>query len=304
MREGSRCPGPTWAGHTAPARSSTTSSPGPTRCWPAAATGHGGAALGARRRGHRQDAGAGRGRGAGASGTWCCAGPGWEDPGTPSFWVWSQVLRPRPRVRPPEQWGDRARLALPLLDGTGGGTGRRAGAVPPVRRGRRGARRPGPRAARRTPARRRALGRRGIPAAAAVPHRRPRRAGGARRLRLARPRRRRRPPSSASSRPRSPPVASRGRWTGCRADDVRALITATTGRDPGEVETRRSPSAPAATRCSSPRWRGWRRRAARARSRPCCPSRPRPPSGVGSPGSPNRPRPHSAPRRCWGRRCR
>ena len=23
----------------------------------------------------------------------CCAAAGWEDPGTPSFWVWSQVLR-------------------------------------------------------------------------------------------------------------------------------------------------------------------------------------------------------------------
>jgi tetratricopeptide (TPR) repeat protein len=46
-------------------------------------------------------------------------GTGWEDPGTASFWVWSQVVRAAAGVRPPEQWGDRGRLALPLLEGTG-----------------------------------------------------------------------------------------------------------------------------------------------------------------------------------------
>ena len=59
-----------------------------------------------------------------------------------------------------------------------------------------------------------------------------------RRVRLARPRRRRQPPSR---RELAAQVATRGEsWLlrGLPADDVRALITATTGRDPGEVETR------------------------------------------------------------------
>ncbi len=45
-------------------------------------------------------------------------GTGWEDPGTPSFWVWSQVLRGLAAELPAEQWGERGRLAVPLLDGT------------------------------------------------------------------------------------------------------------------------------------------------------------------------------------------
>ena len=48
-------------------------------------------------------------------------GTGWEDPGTPSFWVWSQVLRGVAAVRPPEQWGERGRLAVPLLQGSAEG---------------------------------------------------------------------------------------------------------------------------------------------------------------------------------------
>ncbi|WP_027862964.1 AAA family ATPase [Marmoricola sp. URHB0036] len=54
-----------------------------------------------------------------AEGCTVLRGTGWEDPGTPSFWVWSQVLRAAAAVHPPEQWGDRARPALPLLEGTG-----------------------------------------------------------------------------------------------------------------------------------------------------------------------------------------
>ena len=45
-------------------------------------------------------------------------GTGWEDPGTPSYWVWSQILRGVATVRAPEKWGERGRLAVPLLDGT------------------------------------------------------------------------------------------------------------------------------------------------------------------------------------------
>jgi tetratricopeptide (TPR) repeat protein len=45
-------------------------------------------------------------------------GTGWEDPGTPSFWAWSQILRGVATVRSPEKWGERGRLAVPLLDGT------------------------------------------------------------------------------------------------------------------------------------------------------------------------------------------
>ncbi|MET0840374.1 MAG: AAA family ATPase, partial [Marmoricola sp.] len=45
-------------------------------------------------------------------------GAGWEDPGTPSFWVWSQVLRGLSGVRAPDEWGARGRLAVPLLDGS------------------------------------------------------------------------------------------------------------------------------------------------------------------------------------------
>lgn len=53
-----------------------------------------------------------------AEGCLVLRGTGWEDPGTPSFWVWSQVLRGVAAVHPPDQWGDRGRLAVPLLDGT------------------------------------------------------------------------------------------------------------------------------------------------------------------------------------------
>ncbi len=48
-------------------------------------------------------------------------GTGWEDPSTPSFWVWSQVLRGvASSTYPPEEWGERGRLAVPLLDGSAG----------------------------------------------------------------------------------------------------------------------------------------------------------------------------------------
>ena len=53
-----------------------------------------------------------------AEGCLVLRGTGWEDPGTPSFWVWSQVLRGVAAVRPPDQWGERGRPAMPLLDGT------------------------------------------------------------------------------------------------------------------------------------------------------------------------------------------
>ncbi len=69
------------------------------------------------------DAGIGKSRvlaevAARAQGCLVLRGAGWEDPGTPSFWVWSQVLRGVSEARPPEQWGPRGRLAVPLLDGS------------------------------------------------------------------------------------------------------------------------------------------------------------------------------------------
>ncbi len=47
-------------------------------------------------------------------------GTGWEDPSTPSFWVWSQVLRGVASAYPSDEWGERGRLARPLLDGNAG----------------------------------------------------------------------------------------------------------------------------------------------------------------------------------------
>ena len=44
-------------------------------------------------------------------------GTGWEDPGTPSFWVWSQVLRAAAATHPPEAWGARGERARALLEG-------------------------------------------------------------------------------------------------------------------------------------------------------------------------------------------
>ncbi len=58
---------------------------------------------------------------AGAAGCVVLRGTGWEDPGTPPFWVWSQVLRGLAEVRPPEQWGERGRLAAQLLVGSAEG---------------------------------------------------------------------------------------------------------------------------------------------------------------------------------------
>lgn len=57
-----------------------------------------------------------------AAGCVVLRGTGWEDPGTPSFWVWSQVLRGLAEVRPAEQWGERSRLAGQLLDGSAEGS--------------------------------------------------------------------------------------------------------------------------------------------------------------------------------------
>jgi tetratricopeptide (TPR) repeat protein len=57
-------------------------------------------------------------------------GSGWEDPGTPSFWVWSQVLRGVAAVHPPGQWGERGRLAARLLDGSAEGTADAPGRFP------------------------------------------------------------------------------------------------------------------------------------------------------------------------------
>ena len=41
-------------------------------------------------------------------------GTGWEDPSTPSFWVWSQVLRGVASAYPTEEWGERGRVASAL----------------------------------------------------------------------------------------------------------------------------------------------------------------------------------------------
>ncbi len=46
-------------------------------------------------------------------------GSGWEDPGTPAFWVWTQVLRSAAGLVAPESWTARGTRARILLDGTG-----------------------------------------------------------------------------------------------------------------------------------------------------------------------------------------
>ena len=52
-------------------------------------------------------------------------GSGWEDPGTPPFWVWTQVLREATARRPAAElevaWGPRVRDALRLLPELGVG---------------------------------------------------------------------------------------------------------------------------------------------------------------------------------------
>ncbi len=65
-----------------------------------------------------------------ADGAEVLRGAGWEDAGTPAFWVWSQVLRGAAAVLPLEEWGDRSERARALLDGRGGGSGDEAGRFP------------------------------------------------------------------------------------------------------------------------------------------------------------------------------
>ncbi len=57
-----------------------------------------------------------------AQGAVVLRGTGWEDPSTPSFWVWSQVLRCVAATCPPDQWSERGLRALPLLNGSSQGS--------------------------------------------------------------------------------------------------------------------------------------------------------------------------------------
>jgi len=65
-----------------------------------------------------------------AAGALVLRGTGWEDPGTPSFWIWSQVLRAAAAVHPPDGWSGRGERARALLDGRAGGLADAAGRFP------------------------------------------------------------------------------------------------------------------------------------------------------------------------------
>jgi tetratricopeptide (TPR) repeat protein len=60
------------------------------------------------------------GRHAAAAGATVLTAAGWDDPGTPPLWLWTQVLRSAAAGRPPaallEAWGPRAQPAIGLVD--------------------------------------------------------------------------------------------------------------------------------------------------------------------------------------------
>jgi hypothetical protein len=69
----------------------------------------------------RGDAGIGKSRllaevGRRAEGALVLRAAGWEDPGTPAFWLWTQVLRAAATFVPPSDWDDRASRARVLLE--------------------------------------------------------------------------------------------------------------------------------------------------------------------------------------------
>ena len=219
----------------------------------------------------------------GRTGAVVLRGTGWEDPGTPSFWVWSQVLRGVAAVRAPEQWGERGRLAVPLLDGTAEAQRRRARTVPAVRRGRRRDRATWPASGPSYSCSTTCTGSTSAPCGccSSSPPSCPTgrcwwcAAGGTTTTSSAR--------NSESSPRRSQRAASRGCWDGLPEHDVRTLLTMTTGRDPRRRRDPRGPRAHGrqpAVRLRDGAAGAVPRRA--ARSPPSCPSRHRPPSVAAS----------------------